>query len=145
MSRPRPTGVSGWAGATAAAFLALAALGCLAIIPAEIFFDPDANVAGAMMTSLMVAVLNIVLAFVMFNAARSRPAFIVVAVIAAGLGLFALDGAVSLAANHPHASAFVPVVFWVVVIADAIAVAAAVAAVVGMPKTSSSNRTAKAG
>ena len=145
MTLHRPTGVSGWARATAAAFLGLAALGCLAIIPAEIFFDPDADVAGALTSSLMVAVLNIVLAFVMFNAARSRSAFIVVAVIAAGLGLFALDGAVSLAANHPRASAFVPMVFWAVVAADAIAAAVAVVAAIAMPKTSPANRAAKAG
>lgn len=136
----RPNGFAGWAAGTAAIFLAIAALMCVAIIPAEIFFDPDADIAGALMTSLMVALLNVVLAFVVTTAPRSRAGLIVVAAIAAGLSLFLLDGAFALAAGHPRASAFVPMPFWGGFAADAIAAVVTVVAAIGMPRTGTPNR-----
>ena len=137
----RPSGFVGWAAAIAVAFLGLAAAMCVAIIPTEILFDPDAELSGVLMTSGMVALLNVVLAFVVINTVGSRAALMVVAVVAAGLSLFTLTGALSLAAGHPHAAAFVPIPFWAACAADAIAAVATVVAAIAVPKTSSATRT----
>lgn len=135
----RPTGFVGWASALGAACLGLAAIMSVAVIPMEAFFHPNPDVAGALMTSLIVAVLNVLLALVVMNAAGSRPGLTIVALIALGSGLYALGAVDSLVGHHPDASAYVLLPFWGVVAADALAAGLIVAAAIRVPKAGSSN------
>ena len=128
----RPHGVSGWASTAAAAFMVVAAVLCVAAIPA-VFQDPDASVIGASGSLLMVAVVNAGMAFAVIASQRVRVGLILIALFTAGLSLFALDGAASMS-THANAPAVLPLLFWGVVGADGVAVVATIVAAIASPR-----------
>lgn len=117
---------------TAAALMGLAALMCVAAIPA-VFFDPDASVMGAAFSLMIVAVANVAMASAASTAQPRRAGLIVMAVVAAGMCLFALDGAASFS-THTRAPAVLPFLVWGVVAADAIAAVVMMVAAIAGPK-----------
>lgn len=134
----RPTGIGGWASAVAALFMVIAAVLCVAAIPA-VFMDPEASVEAASGSLLMVAAVNVGLAFGVMQSKRNRAGLVVFAALASAMSLFALDGAVSLS-THLKAPAVLPPLFWGVVGADAIAAVGTIVAAIGTQRPDAPNR-----